>query len=209
MRPPKELTRPAKPGRATGLARRVPARWRKLAVEASKFGVVGVINTVVDFIVFNLFLPIGPLKANALSTVVATTSSYALNRHWTWRDQVRAASKSSVRREYFLFFLFNLIGFAIQIAVLGAAKYGLNFTEHDDRAALNVAKGVGIAIGTVFRFWAYRTWVFKTKPADPDPSADTTAVPTHPLPAGSLTKQHADTEPRPSTSTPVKAAAND
>jgi putative flippase GtrA len=197
MRPPTELTRPAT-GTGRKLARKVPERWRKLAAEASKFGVVGVINTVVDFIVFNLFLPIGPLKANALSTVVATTSSYALNRHWTWRDQVRAASKSTVRREYVLFFLFNLIGFAIQIAVLGAAKYGLDFTEHDDRAALNIAKGVGIAIGTVFRFWAYRTWVFKSKPAsaDDEPEAGTppvtSTVPTHPLPTGSLAKQHAD-----------------
>lgn len=188
----------------------MPPRWRKLAAEASKFGVVGVINTAVDFIVFNLFLPIGPLKANALSTVVATTSSYALNRHWTWRDQVSKASKSAVRREYLLFFLFNLIGFAIQIAVLGAAKYGLNFTEHDDRAALNIAKGVGIAIGTVFRFWAYRTWVFKAEPAAagdepeaPGAPAVLSTVPTHKLPTGSLTKPHTDD------TAPVSAAAGD
>jgi putative flippase GtrA len=139
----------------------LPERWQKLAHEALKFGVVGGINTIVDFIVFNLLLPIGPLKANVVSTVVATTTSYGMNRHWTYKDRLRSA----LRREYALFFLFNLAGFLIQSAVLGVVKYGLHFTEDHGRIALNIGKAAGILVAMVFRFWAYRTFVFLAEPA--------------------------------------------
>jgi len=151
------------------LVRFLPERWQKLVHEALKFGIVGGINTVVDFIVFNLFLPIGPLKANMISTVVATTSSYGLNRHWTYKDRMRSA----LRREYALFFMFNLAGFLIQSAVLGVVKYGLHFTEDTGRLALNIGKAAGIGVAMVFRFWAYRTFVFKT--AQPEAAAETAA----------------------------------
>jgi putative flippase GtrA len=141
----------------------LPERWRKLAHEALKFGIVGCVNTVIDFIVFNLFLPIGPLKANVVSTVVATTSSYGMNRHWTYKDRLRSA----MRREYALFFLFNLAGLLIQSAVLAVVKYGLNFTEDNGRIALNIGKAAGIGVAMVFRFWAYRTFVFRTGAPQP------------------------------------------
>jgi putative flippase GtrA len=140
------------------LVRLLPERWRCLAHEMLKFGIVGGINTLVDFVVFNILLPIGPLKANVVSTVVATTASYGMNRHWTYRDRPRSA----LRREYVLFFLLNLAGFVIQSAVLGVVKYGLHFTEDTGRIALNVGKAAGIAVAMVFRFWAYRTFVFQT-----------------------------------------------
>jgi putative flippase GtrA len=138
------------------LVRFVPERWRGLARELMTFGIIGVVNTLVDFVVLNLFLPIGPVKAKTASTIVATTVSYFLNRHWTYKDRDRA----SRRREYTLFFAFNLVGFVIQSAVLAGAKYGLGFDEHHDRIAFNVANAVGIALAMVFRFWSYRTFVF-------------------------------------------------
>jgi putative flippase GtrA len=140
------------------LVRFLPERSRKFLHEALKFSIVGGLNTVVDFVVFNLLLPIGPLKANVVSTIVATTTSYGMNRHWTYRDRPRNA----LRREYALFFLFNLAGFVIQSSVLAAVKYGLHFTEDNGRIALNIGKAVGIGVAMVFRFWAYRTFVFKT-----------------------------------------------
>ncbi|WP_213452719.1 GtrA family protein [Rhizomonospora bruguierae] len=137
-------------------------RWRKLAHEAAKFGIVGGLNTVINFLVFNaLVLTVlhqGQLKANVVATVVATTASYFMNRHWTYRDR----PKSTMRREYTLFFLFNGAGLVIELAVLGGAKYGLGLTS---LLALNLAKFTGLALGTLFRFWAYRTFVFRPAPA--------------------------------------------
>jgi|SRR5438477_8778856 len=135
-----------------------------MVTEVAKFGAVGLVNTVLDYTVLNLLLSIGPLKAKVASTVVATTASYVMNRQWTYSRRDRAG----VRREYVLFFALNLAGLAIQLAVLGVAKYGLGFTEHgggDDRLALNLFNALGIAVAMVFRFWAYRTFVFKSATA--------------------------------------------
>ena len=130
-----------------------------MVTEVAKFGAVGLVNTVLDYAVLNLLLSIGPLKAKVASTIVATTASYVMNRQWTFNNRDRAG----VRREYVLFFALNLAGLAIQLVVLAVAKYGLGFTEHgggDDRLALNLFNALGIAVAMVFRFWAYRTFVF-------------------------------------------------
>jgi putative flippase GtrA len=143
------------------LRRRVPERFHKLGHELAKFGVIGLINIGVNFAVVNLLwatvLSGSEVKAKAVATVVAATSAYFMNRHWTYRDR----PKSSLRREYTLFFLFNLVGLFIEVAVLSVAKYGLH---QSSLLVLNVFTGLGIVIGTVFRFWAYRTHVFKLAP---------------------------------------------
>lgn len=144
------------------LIRLLPRRWQKFIHEAFKFGVVGGINTVINYAVFNaLALTVfedGQLKAAVVATLVATFTSYLMNRHWTYRDR----PKSAMRREYALFFLFNATGLAIELGVLALAKYGLGFTG---LLALNIAKTAGVGIATVFRFWSYRTFVFQPAPA--------------------------------------------
>src|SRR4051794_36553 len=93
-------------------AQAVSGRLRSLLDELAKFGVVGVINTVLDIGLFN-YLHFGaglnPLEAKTLSTVVAATSSYFMNRHWSFRHRER----TGLRREYPLFFLFNALGLLI------------------------------------------------------------------------------------------------
>ncbi|WP_238008093.1 GtrA family protein [Dactylosporangium sp. AC04546] len=146
--------------------RYVPERYQSLVTELFKFAAVGGVNTVIDYTVLNLLLSIGPLKAKIVAAVVATTASYVLNRQWTFQSRDR----STVRREYTLFFALNGVGLLIQGAVLAVAKYGLDFSEHnsDDRLAFNIANAVGIAVAMVFRFWAYRTFVFRPTPATPE-----------------------------------------
>jgi putative flippase GtrA len=152
------------------LVRLLPERFHRLAREVTTFGVVGLVNTALDFAVFNGLLFLGLLKANVVSTIVATTSSYLMNRHWTYRDR----PKTALRREYTLFFAFNVIGLGIQEAVLFLAKYGLGFHEADSKIQLNLFKCVGVAVAMVFRFWAYRNFVFKSEPAGAgqDPALD-------------------------------------
>ncbi|MFY1689911.1 GtrA family protein [Plantactinospora sp. WMMB782] len=138
--------------------RLLPERWEKFLREVLKFGAVGGLNFVVNYAVFNaLALTVfsdGQLKANVIATVVATISSYLMNRHWTYRDR----PKSAMRREYTLFFLFNGAGLVIELGVLALAKYGFGISG---LLALNVAKTVGVGLATVFRFWSYRTFVFR------------------------------------------------
>ncbi|MDM4722478.1 GtrA family protein [Micromonospora sp. WMMA1363] len=142
--------------------RLLPERWRKFISEALKFGIVGGANTVINYVVFNaLALTVfqdGQLKAAIVATIVATITSYLMNRHWTYRDR----PKSAMRREYALFFLFNGVGLLIELGVLALAKYGFGLTS---LLALNLAKTCGIGLATLFRFWSYRTFVFQPAPA--------------------------------------------
>ncbi|MGC4809334.1 GtrA family protein [Micromonospora sp. DT228] len=150
------------------LVRLLPERWQKFIHEALKFGIVGGINTVINYAVFNaLALTVfvnGQLKATVIATVVATITSYFMNRHWTYRDR----PKSAMRREYVLFFLFNGAGLIIELGAVAAAKYGLGV---HGLLALNVAKTAGVLLATLFRFWSYRTFVFQ--PVTDDDAAKT------------------------------------
>ena len=144
------------------LLRLVPQRWQKLAHEALKFGTVGGLNLVINYAVFNaLALTIfqnGQLKATVVAMIVSTISAYFMNRHWTYNDR----PKSAMHRETALFVLVNAAGLVIELGILGLAKYG--FDIHG-LLALNVAKTIGLGLATIFRFWAYRTLVFRPAPA--------------------------------------------
>jgi len=138
------------------LPQAISDQWRVFASELSKFGVIGAVNTVLDFVIFNALhfgFGVGPLSSQAVAMVVAATSSYFMNRHWTFAKRAR----SGMRREYTLFFLLNLVGLVILEACIALTHYGLGL---DSVAALNAAKLVGLVLGTVFRFWSYRRWVF-------------------------------------------------
>jgi putative flippase GtrA len=150
------------------LARLVPKRFHAITDELAKFGTIGLINLGVNFGVFNLLLLLAlmdgsEVKAKAVATVVATTCAYFLNRHWTYRNR----PKSTLRREYALFFFFNAVGLVIETGFIALAKYGFDQTS---LVVLNLFGFVGIAVGTAFRFWAYRTHVFRAEPAVAEPA---------------------------------------
>jgi putative flippase GtrA len=153
-----------------GLAGRVAAAFHELA----KFGTVGALAFVVDVSLFNIVLHIAPnkpLTAKVISTVVAATVAFVLNRAWSFRHRQR----SSVRREYTLFFVLNAVGLFIAVACLGISHYVLGF---ESRLADNIAaNGFGLVLGTSFRFWSYRRFVWtaheavETAAVDGDPAA--------------------------------------
>lgn len=148
--------------------------------EFAKFGIIGAVNFVLDIVVWNLLvafvMPGAQVKAKVIASVVATTSSYFMNRHWTFRHRSRAA----LHREYLLFFFFNGIALAIQAGVVAGAKYGLDITS---LVWLNVINLFGIALGTAFRFWSYRkfVWLLPDEQADVVAATSTTGIaPTSP-----------------------------
>ena len=138
-------------------------RLAGLVQELGKFGAIGAIAFVVDVGLYNQLrfaVGWGPLTSTVIATLVAMTVAYVGNRFWTWRDR----SRHGVRREYVMFALVNGGGLVIQIVCVAFAAYVLGLRDH--QLAENVAKITGIALGTVFRFWAYRTWVFPQLPTD-------------------------------------------
>ncbi|GAA4788159.1 MULTISPECIES: GtrA family protein [Streptomyces] len=136
-------------------------RLRRLAREAAKFGAVGGAGLLVNLGVFNLVrhatdLPV--VRASVLATVVAIAFNYLGFRYFAYRDR----DKSRRTRELSLFLLFSAAGLVIENGVLYAATYGFGW---DTPLQSNVFKFLGIGIATLFRFWSYRTWVFRTLPA--------------------------------------------
>lgn len=134
----------------------------KMRKELGKFGVIGLVAYIIDLTVFNYLRFAGgegllydkPLTAKVISVLAATTFAYFGNRHWTFKDRTR----SSFRREYALFFVFNAAGMIISLSCLWISHYLLGF---DSALADNIsANGVGLVLGTIFRFWGYHTWVF-------------------------------------------------
>ncbi|GAA0816819.1 GtrA family protein [Spirilliplanes yamanashiensis] len=146
-------------------ARQLLTRVKGLVPEAFAFGVIGAGNTALYLLIVYVLADIGAVKASVIATVVTTTLAYLANRHWTYRHRSRAA----LRREYTLFFGFNLAGMVIQSGSLAAVKYGFGLTERDDLHLLMGVTVVGIVLATIFRFWAYRTFVFLKPVPEPEP----------------------------------------
>lgn len=136
-------------------------RLDRLAREVAKFGLVGGLGVLVNLGVFNLvrhFTDIPMVRASLIATVVAIVFNYIGFRYFTYRDR----DKSGRTKELSLFLLFSVVGMVIENGVLYAATYGFGW---DGPLASNFFKFFGIGIGTLFRFWSYRTWVFRALPA--------------------------------------------
>lgn len=140
----------------------LPQRVRSLVPEVSAFALIGAANSVLYFVIFNLTMTMGAVKATILANVITVALAYVAHRYWTYRSR----QKTQASREAVLFVGFNLAGTVIQSGVVGVAKYGFGLSEITDRLWLNVATMIGIGLGMVFRFWAYRTLVFRPHPAD-------------------------------------------
>ncbi|MGW7262101.1 GtrA family protein [Streptomyces sp. NPDC054842] len=138
----------------------VRERFDLLAREVAKFGAVGAVGTLVNFGVSNLLwhtTDLQAVRANVIATVVAIACNYVGFRYFTYRDR----DKSARTKELTLFLAFSMVGLVIENGVLYAAIYGFGW---DSPVQRNVFKVLGIGIATMFRFWSYRTMVFRSLP---------------------------------------------
>ncbi|MBX3088731.1 MAG: GtrA family protein [Cryobacterium sp.] len=152
---------------------------RALFTQLLRFGAVGGVGFVIDVAIFNLLrvtvfspenLHEGPVIAKVISTAVAILFNWIGNRYWTFGAHRRAQAL----REGIEFVLVSIGGMLIGLACLWVSHYLLGYTSLlADNISTNV---VGLGLGTAFRFWLYRVWVFK-------PRAEKVAV-QHPVSVG-------------------------
>ncbi|MHB1434140.1 MAG: GtrA family protein, partial [Streptosporangiaceae bacterium] len=131
-------------------------RIRALIGEGARFGIVGLIGIGVTNLVFiplHNWLHLGPLTSITIATLVATVVTFVGNRYWSFRHR----AGSGTGREGVTFFVLNGVGLLIQYAVLGFTNYVLGL---DTKLENVIAVNLGIGIGTLFRFWSYRKWVW-------------------------------------------------
>ncbi|MER6559159.1 GtrA family protein [Streptomyces sp. NPDC001027] len=143
---------------------------KRLVHELAKFGAVGGAGLLVNLGVFNLVRHLTDLqvvRASVLATVVSIAFNYVGFRYFTYRDR----DKGGRTRELTLFMAFSAVGLVIENGLLFVATYGFGW---DSPLQNNVFKFVGIGVATLFRFWSYRTWVFRALPEpEPVPGAET------------------------------------
>ncbi len=142
------------------------------------FLAVGGVGYVVDVGVFNALRSsyaigfLDPTTARVLAAMAAILVNYVGNRTFTWRH----ASRGDRRREVALFFVFSVIGLGFSVATLAISHNLLGLTS---RLADNIsANVVGLGLGTLFRFWSYRRFVFAPSPS-PMPRDDDRASLVH------------------------------
>lgn len=134
---------------------------RERLAELVRFGFVGGLAFVVDAGLFNLLrfgpgevLEHKPLTAKVISVAVATVVAWLGNRYWTFA----ARRTGNRRREFVAFAVANVVGMAIAVCCLAFSHYVLDLRSPlADNIAANV---VGLALGTIFRYLAYRSFVF-------------------------------------------------
>jgi putative flippase GtrA len=138
--------------------------------EMLKFGVVGAVAFMIDFGGYNVLvygphlgifddqgtfgvLHDKPVTAKILSATAATLVAWAGNRMWTFRHR----RNRQATHELALFVMFNVIAMVISAVCLGISRYVFDLhTQFAD----NVTNLFGIGLGTLFRFWSYRRFVF-------------------------------------------------
>ena len=135
-------------------------RFRQLIHEGAKFLVIGAIGAIITFGVANALHPIGKYKAITVATILATVITYLGNRYWTFRHR----QGKGTTRDSIMFFVLNGVGLVIYYACIGLIDLaGLGHSV----AWYNVALVVGTGLGTLFRFWSYRRWIWLASPAAP------------------------------------------
>ena len=143
---PKELQRP--PTSLAGAGRRLRG---PVAVQFLKFGIVGISNTLLTFLVYTVLLKVFGvwyLAASAAGFTVGATNGFLLNRRWTFRDHV-GDSLTPVR-----WAVVQGSGLAVNVGLLFlfVSEAGLDKL---------LAQAFATAVVTVTTFFVNRAWTFR------------------------------------------------
>jgi putative flippase GtrA len=128
--------------------------WRVLLKEISAFGLIGAVAFVIDIGVFTWLAPHGALKAKFVSTVLSTTFAYVGNRYLSFSHRAR----TSLGRETAFFFGINAITLVFSLLVIALFVYPLHYAHAS--FTVKVVNVCTIILGTLFRFWSYKRFVF-------------------------------------------------
>jgi len=156
-------------------ARGLYERFRLLIHEGAKFLVVGGVGAIVTIGGAEALHALGDYVAVTISTITATIVTFLGNRYWTFRHrQGRGTAHESV-----MFFVLNGVGLLIYYGVIWIIRdlFGLTSTPW-----YGVALVVGTGLGTLFRFWSYRRWVWMLGHVPPTPAEMPESL--SPVPAG-------------------------
>ena len=154
---------------------------KKTLWQMAKFAIVGVLNTMVDFAVFQtLNLTLGWVyAAQVLGYTAGIINSYLWNSNWTFREQ-----RTRSLREMGLFLLVNIASLGVSLGMIWLLKDGIGITNEwvaswMPKALSGFIKGDTVCklIATVFaiavNYLGNRLFVFKKQAnTQPDQQAE-------------------------------------
>lgn len=142
-------------------------RIERLVKQFSKFFIVGIINTGIDFAVLNVEMLVTGIKSgpelillNVISFSIAVVNSYFMNKRWTFEDKRPDGNKAAVKFSQFIGV--SLIGLCINSFVIYGftslipVMFGLSA-----QLWVNVAKIFATGASMAWNFVGYKLWVFK------------------------------------------------
>ncbi len=149
--------------------------------ELIKFAIVGATTFIIDSAIFyTLKLTIlepKPVTAKIIAGIVAVIASYILNREWSFRDR----GGRERHHEALLFFGISGVGVLLSMAPLWVSSYVLMLRvpmvslTTENIADFISAYIIGNLLQMMFRFWAFRRFVFPDEFArNPDKALEST-----------------------------------
>ena len=132
---------------------------KRLLAELAAFGFIGVVCLISDIVLFNLLafgLGLPLLVAKSIGMVITGTMAYFGHRHVTFRHREGGGHS----REVPVFALVTVAPVALSLLPI----YVVRELGSTSVVWLNVANLTGIALGTVTRYLAYRTFVWSDVP---------------------------------------------
>jgi len=121
-------------------------------VQFIKFGLVGVLNTAVDFAVYTLLFWVGVpyLLAQCVSFAAGTANSYVLNRAWTFQAKGPQGASGQLARHV----TWNVIVLLLSLGLLYLFSDGLGLHPLVAKVAVTV-------VSTIVNFVGSKLWVFR------------------------------------------------
>ena len=127
---------------------------KKEILRLLKFAVIGVSNTLVDYLVFFLLNNISPTGYGvnqAISYTCGMLNSFILNRQWTFSD---SRGNRKIPGQFWRFIVVNGISLAVTVETMTVLVYTLGLNAY-------LAKVLVILIAQAINFLGYRLWVFR------------------------------------------------
>ena len=115
-----------------------------------KFGMVGVLNTLVNWVIFFILNALGMyyILANIIAYILGTVNSYLWNTLWVFKYKDKASTETTIK-----FIILNLIGLGLNTGILYVLV---------DLCNLNKFIGLVITTGIVMiiNYVVNKLWVF-------------------------------------------------
>ena len=119
----------------------------------TRFSLVGIANTLIDFLMFTLFhgfIGLNYIVSQILGYSFGIANSFVLNKKWTF---ARDNSNKKIGHELFQFIVVNLISLLVTLVTMNFLVQNLNINVY-------ISKVIVTFIAQITNFLAYKLWIF-------------------------------------------------